>query len=299
MKKKLLLLTSIFGLAGGLFLNSCTTNTNTNSDNSLLSSSSLMSLQAVTGMKLLSNASVATASTSSLVSTLAMTDEEISTLEQLLPQLDMILENDGAFSSTVESGSFPIGNSTYETKETYTFKDNNLENKSYVIYFNETASRTEEERDGWEVETTTYIRYDGVATLDGTTFYPFVSLYEEEIEGNESEEQRTFRINISDGTYVTVEQSVENEGNENEVEFEYKLVENYRTVLEYSIEIETDGYKDDIEYEINGTEYEISKLANSNIYVVKVKQNGRYDNEVARFEKVVDANGNTSFVYVA
>ena len=292
MKKTKLLLGLVLGITVTIGLASCVdTNLPTHINDGKLSSSEKLTMQAATGIKLLSETS--SVLTNNMRMKRSMSEDQINEVTKILPQLDLMFENDNAFIGMVEEGEFSINETNYQYKETITFKDINLEDVSYVMYYNVDA-KFEEHDDKDEVET--FSRISGVVSYDNETYFNFVSFTETETEEDEFEEERTFRINVSNESYVLIEESKEQEDNESETNFEYTLVENRKKVLNYSIEVESEGHKDSIEYEINNQEYEVTKRGD--LYIVKIGEDDDFNEEVGRFKKVIDENNNVTFQYI-
>ena len=292
MKKTKLLLGLVLGVTVTIGLASCVdTKLPTYINDGKLSSSEKLTMQAATGIKLLSETS--SVLTNNMRMKRSMSEDQINEVTKILPQLDLMFENDNAFIGMAEEGEFSINETNYQYKETISFKDINLEDVSYVMYYNVDA-KFEEHDDKDEVET--FSRISGVVSYDNETYFNFVSFTETETEEDEFEEERTFRINVSNESYVLIEESKEQEGNESETNFEYTLVENRKKVLNYSIEVESEGHKDSIEYEINDQEYEVTKR--DDLYIVKIGEDDDFNEEVGRFKKVIDENNNVTFQYI-
>lgn len=290
--KKIKLLGLLIGIVGaGLLITSCSRITDKifGEDNGgeTLSNADTFQLQAMSALKMVSSDETV------LPRMMAnqLTDEDVTKVKEILPQLDLMLNGSATVDSTITEGEFVINEVTYAYQETITFTDINFEETTYTLTYNVGKTEVEEDLEDEEVETTTII--NGVATLDGTTYLEFVSKIEEETERDENELERSFRINLGEGSYALVEESYETEGSEVENEFEYTLVENGVKVLEYSIEIEKDGFKDEIEYEVNEVEYKVTKVSEKE-YLIEVEKDDDYE-AFARFRKVVAEDGTTSY----
>ena len=296
MKKTKLLLGLLVGVSLTIGLASCDNKgVPTYAEDGVLTSTEKLTMQAATGLKLLSETSLA--QTFNMRMKRVMSEDQINEVKQILPSLDLMFENDNAFKGMIEEGEFAINESTYQYKETITFKDVDLKYESYVMYYNVDASYQDIERDDNEDEIETFSRISGVASYDNETFFTFISFTETESEGDEIEEERTFRINLNEGSYVLIEESKEQERHENETEFEYTFIDNYKKVLNYSIEVEHEGHKDSIEYEINDQEYEI--LKQGDIYIVKIGEDDDYHDEIGRFKKVINEDNTVTFEYIS
>ena len=212
-------------------------------------------------------------------------------LTQVLPQLDLMMDNGFDISSNVEEVSTEIEDKTYTIKETISYKDFNNETVTYSLIYN---ARSHEERDDDEIEKYTYM--EGYVLLNGAN-YEFTSVMKNEQEWDEEEVERNFRINLNNNSYIFVESSMENEGNENEEEYEYTYIENGRKVIEYSIEIEKEGFKDLIEIEYNEKEFEVSRTERDGkiLFFVKLKE-GRDYRDYLTYEKVIGDDGSVSYI---
>ena len=222
-------------------------------------------------------------------------------LAQVLPQLDLMMDNGFDISSNVEEVSTEIEDKTYTIKETVSYKNFDNETVTYSLIYN---ARSHEERDDDEIERYTYM--EGYVLLNDAN-YEFTSVMKNEQEWDEEEVERNFRINLNNNSYIFVESSMENEGNENEEEYEYTYIENGeyeytyiengRKVIEYSIEIEKEGFKDSIEIEYNEKEFEVSRTERDGkiLFFVKLKE-GRDYRDYLTYEKVIGDDGSVSYI---
>lgn len=212
-------------------------------------------------------------------------------LTQVLPQLDLMMDNGFDISSNVEEVSTEIEDKTYTIKETVSYKNFDNETVTYSLIYN---ARSHEERDDDEIEKYTYM--EGYVLLNDAN-YEFTSVMKNEQEWDEEEVERNFRINLNNNSYIFVESSMENEGNENEEEYEYTYIENGRKVIEYSIEIEKEGFKNSIEIEYNEKEFEVSRAERDGkiLFFVKLKE-GRDYRDYLTYEKVIGDDGSVSYI---
>ena len=212
-------------------------------------------------------------------------------LTQVLPQLDLMMDNGFDISSNVEEVSTEIEDKTYTIKETVSYKNFDNETVTYSLIYN---ARSHEERDDDEIERYTYM--EGYVLLNDAN-YEFTSVMKNEQEWDEEEVERNFRINLNNNSYIFVESSMENEGYENEEEYEYTYIENGRKVIEYSIEIEKEGFKDSIEIEYNEKEFEVSRTERDGkiLFFAKLKE-GRDYRDYLTYEKVIGDDGSVSYI---
>lgn len=277
--------------SGAILLSSCTSNSlkdlvhGGDNQNNVTTNSEAFLMQATSSLKLLSNIDLGSARLSR-----SLNDTEINEIKEILPQLDLMLNNGTSFESSLTSKENVIEGVTYQYEEVVTFKDSNLIDVTYTLIYN---ANTKEFKDDDEKVTVTTI--EGVAKVDDVTYLPFVSITKTENEWDESETERTFKVNLNENSYVIVEESHEVEDDEIENEFEYTLINNGRKELEYSIEIEKEGFKDSIEYEVNNKEYELTRVGDE--YYVKVKE-GRNFVDYAKFKKIINEDGSVIFELV-
>ena len=277
--------------SGAILLSSCTSNSlkdlvhGDDNQNNVTTNSEAFLMQATSSLKLLSNIDLGSARLSR-----SLNDIEINEIKEILPQLDLMLNNGTSFESSLTSKENVIEGVTYQYEEVVTFKDSNLIDVTYTLIYN---ANTKEFKDDDEKVTVTTI--EGVAKVDDATYLPFVSITKTENEWDESETERTFKVNLNENSYVIVEESHEVEDDEIENEFEYTLINNGRKELEYSIEIEKEGFKDSIEYEVNNKEYELTRVGDE--YYVKVKE-GRNFIDYAKFKKIINEDGSVIFELV-
>ena len=277
--------------SGAILLSSCTSNSlkdlvhGGDNQNNVTTNSEAFLMQATSSLKLLSNIDLGSARLSR-----SLNDAEINEIKEILPQLDLMLNNGTSFESSLTSKENVIEGVTYQYEEVVTFKDSNLIDVTYTLIYN---ANTKEFKDDDEKVTVTTI--EGVAKVDDVTYLPFVSITKTENEWDESETERTFKVNLNENSYVIVEESHEVEDDEIENEFEYTLINNGRKELEYSIEIEKEGFKDSIEYEVNNKEYELTRVGDE--YYVKVKE-GRNFVDYAKFKKIINEDGSVIFELV-
>lgn len=277
--------------SGAILLSSCTSNSlkdlvhGGDNQNNVTTNSEAFLMQATSSLKLLSNIDLGSARLSR-----SLNDTEINEIKEILPQLDLMLNNGTSFESSLTSKENLIEGVTYQYEEVVTFKDSNLIDVTYTLIYN---ANIKEFKDDDEKVTVTTI--EGVAKVDDATYLPFVSITKTENEWDESETERTFKVNLNENSYVIVEESHEVEDDEIENEFEYTLINNGRKELEYSIEIEKEGFKDSIEYEVNNKEYELTRVGDE--YYVKVKE-GRNFVDYAKFKKIINEDGSVIFELV-
>lgn len=287
-------------------------------------------IQAATGLNIIANLSIKNAAPSlrqfSKDFNKELTDEEKNKIEQILPTVDMLLDNGNVFSSVREEIEITINDVTYSYKETISFINSNLSENNYFLFYNELDEKGEviapslknnikddhndEDHDDaddnhdhdhdhdYEDEIVTFQRIAGLATFDEENFYDFESVSKSEIEDDESEEERWFKINLDENSYVRINQEIETEKRKFENEFSYIYVENNAVKSKYSIEIEK-GRKDQIKVKIDDLKYSIDRLIDKNGEVIfKIKYKDDSSKILATYKKEVDEEGNITFVLV-
>lgn len=199
----------------------------------------------------------------------------------ILPTIDMLLNNGSIVTSTIDEVETDYNGTIYHFKEVLNYKDHELKDASYTLIYNK-ETFVEEDRD--EKEETSIL--NGIVILSEEERYTFKALNKVEIEKNEVEQERYFKINMSETSYVIVEEEFEEERNKTESEFEYTFVNNGKVELNYSISLENKQRYDEIEYEINDVEYEVKKMIKDGEEVYKVKlENDKTDSEYVTFYK--------------
>lgn len=218
------------------------------------------------------------------------------TILEILPTIDTLLNNGTVVSSTLEEVDTVYDGITYNYKETLTYKDSNLKDASYTLIYNKEHTFTEQDKD--ETEEITIVK--GIAIISENERYSFTSLDKVETEENEVEEERYFKIALSNNSYVMVEEEFEEERNKSESEFEYTYINNGRIELQYSISLESKLKFDEIEYEINDTEYEIKKtiVDGEEIYRVKLEKDDDYSKAIGVYKKVKLEDGSVTFIKI-
>lgn len=298
MKKKLFVLLPLLGIAGTIAFTSCGNSTNGgNNQGGIINNpdikeesveginnSTLGNIQTITSMNLLSfmnNGGGATLASleNNLMDRDYVSETEKEEIIKMLPTLDLLLNEDLAYTSTVIEETNVINEVSYSYKEEITYLNNSATYSSIKLYFNVTGEWNEKDDDDDENELIQTL--EGVALLNNdSTYYPFKSVTKEENEWDEKESERSFFIDLGNNSSILVEEESENEEKETETEFSYKIRENGRLVEEYSISIETEGTRKEVSYELNEIEYEMKKVTRDGVELYKVE----YENEEGRDE---------------
>lgn len=284
--KKSLIITSLFI---GISLTSC----NLSNDEKAIKDDQKFTLQAATSLNLVK--SISKVNKFNLSKKSDISENDINEIKEILPQLDLMLENGYTFNSQISEVNKEINNETYKYQEIITFKGLNEEYVTYNLFYNSPKEIKEVDDDEIEIKQV----MNGVATFDNNNYYSFISLSESEKEDDELEDKRIFKINMNNESYIKVEESYEIEGKEIENKFKYTVVENGTKTLEYKVKQEIETNKEKLEYELNDIEYklvkEFDKDNNRTIYIIKY-ENEDLDKEFKlKFEKIVLENGEVVF----
>lgn len=291
---KNLLKIGFMSLVGLGVLASCSSGKiNGGNENQTLSAKEKDSIQAVTSMNLLSSLSGASLRSANV---LGLAKEDKGNLEKMLPTIDLLLDNGYSFTSQVEEKENVILEETFKYEETLSFKDENLTDKTYKLFYNETFTKVEEDKDDKDEKEENKV-LKGYAMIDGTNYYAFKSLSTKETEEDEVEEERTFRIDIDQKNYIVVNEEHEIEDGEKETSFDYLVVKDGQKTLEYSIELEKDKNDDEIEYEINDKEYKMKRktLEGVTYYQVFFGDDDDDNKAIITYKKIIAEDGTVSY----
>ncbi len=213
--------------------------------------------------------------------------------EDLVKYINLVDDfvNDGNFKTEiVESDRID-----YQKRYNISLKDLSGEEKSYIMYYNETTTNIDyddEEDDEFEQK----IRLDGIA-LVGDEEFVISGLKEIENDKDETETKTSFRIYFDDEkkNYVNVVEETEVETDEVENEYKYQVYEDGISVNELSVSLENENDEREIEvkektttskksykykYENkNGKDFMSVKVYENNQVIVDEKLEVIYDKE--------------------
>lgn len=260
-----------------------------NNEKSVLAKQAITSLEA---MKLLDISLIENSINPGVKSFYSISTEEENTIDKLLSQFDLILENNNYFTSVIEDSD----KIDYQTKETITFIDLDNKSTSYYLYYNDVLSKTKTEISDDEEEITTKTKYSGIAVFyenNIETTYQFSSENETSIEGKEKETKSKFKLFSKEtSTYIEVEKENEIDNLETKDEYSYKLVQNGQVVYDYSVGIESNTItnKKEIELELNEKEYKITKYENNGetYFKVKLENENTKEETILIYKKVIN-----------
>ena len=144
--------------------------------------------------------------------------------------------------SLLSDGGFDFSSQTsdreeYAEKTVISYKDMSGVAHDYVMYFNQTLTKSETDEDGGETEENYSIK--GVMVIDGAD-YEIRGERKNESEEGESETETEFVVIFGENRYIRVEQSVETEDGESEQEYCYSVYENGKLVERSEFSYETE-----------------------------------------------------------
>ena len=144
--------------------------------------------------------------------------------------------------SLLSDGGFDFSSQTsdregYAEKTVITYKDMSGDAHDYVMYFNQTLTKSETDESDGETEENYSIK--GVMVIDGAD-YEIRGERKNESEEGESETETEFVVILGENRYIRVEQSVETEEGESEQEYCYSVYENGKLVERSEFSYETE-----------------------------------------------------------
>lgn len=211
------------------------------------------------------------------------------------------LLSDGGFQ--VQEGASDRG---YETKMVVSYRDLNGKALQYELHYNSIARPDNDDDDDddfddrFENESEEEYGIEGVMVIDGAD-YAIRGERESESEGSETESETSFRVTLSDASYMLVEQSYESERNETEQEYSYSVFENGRLTERSSFEYE----EEDGETELKMTSrkggessvfyFERETVRGEEVIRIRVGSGSAAQSYYVRVQ--TDADGNKDYVY--
>ena len=171
---------------------------------------------------------------------------DLSELDGYMQLVDSFL-NGSAFTVREEASD----RSEYEEKMTVSYKGIGGTDE-YVMYFNKTLipdddfDDHDDWDDRWEDEQEEEYAIRGVLVIEGNE-YPVQGVRDIERERDEYESETEFRVTLSGGRTVWVEQSESSEEGEYELEYSYSIRENGRVVERSAFSFEEEGREHELE----------------------------------------------------
>lgn len=144
--------------------------------------------------------------------------------------------------SLLSDGGFDFSSQTsdreeYAEKTVISYNDMSGDAHDYVMYFNQTLTKSETDESDGETEENYSIK--GVMVIDGAD-YEIRGERKNESEEGESETETEFVVILGENRYIRVEQSVETEDGESEQEYCYSVYENGKLVERSEFSYETE-----------------------------------------------------------
>lgn len=177
--------------------------------------------------------------------------------------------------SLLSDGGFDFSSQTsdreeYAEKTVISYKDMSGDAHDYVMYFNQTLTKSETDESDGETEENYSIK--GVMIIDGAD-YEIRGERKNESEEGESETETEFVVILGENRYIRVEQSVETEDGESEQEYCYSVYENGKLVERSEFSYET---------EENETELKMTSFKDGKTQVLY------FEREIEKGEEVIE-----------
>lgn len=177
--------------------------------------------------------------------------------------------------SLLSDGGFDFSSQTsdreeYAEKTVISYKDMSGDAHDYVMYYNQTLTKSETDESDGETEENYSIK--GVMVIDGAD-YEIRGERKNESEEGESETETEFVVILGENRYIRVEQSVETEDGESEQEYCYSVYENGKLVERSEFSYET---------EENETELKMTSFKDGKTQVLY------FEREIEKGEEVIE-----------
>ena len=177
--------------------------------------------------------------------------------------------------SLLSDGGFDFSSQTsdreeYAEKTVISYKDMSGVAHDYVMYFNQTLTKSETDESDGETEENYSVK--GVMVIDGAD-YEIRGERKNESEEGESETETEFVVILGENRYIRVEQSVETEDGESEQEYCYSVYENGKLVERSAFSYET---------EENETELKMTSFKDGKTQVLY------FEREIEKGEEVIE-----------
>lgn len=196
----------------------------------------------------------------------------------------------------------------YETKMVVSYRDLKGSALQYELHYNSIARQDKDDRDDddddfddrFENETEEEYGIEGIMVIDGAD-YAIRGERETESEGGETESETSFRVTLSDASYMLVEQSYESERNETEQEYSYSVYENGSLTERSSFEYEEENGETELKMtsrkggESSVFYFERETVRGEEVIRIRVGSGGAAQSYYVRVQ--TDADGNKDYVY--
>ena len=190
---------------------------------------------------------------------------ETAELERYMALVESLL-SDGGFDFSSQTSD----REEYAEKTVISYKDMSGDAHDYVMYFNQTLTKSETDESDGETEENYSIK--GVMVIDGAD-YEIRGERKNESEEGESETETEFVVILGENRYIRVEQSVETEDGESEQEYCYSVYENGKLVERSEFSYET---------EENETELKMTSFKDGKTQVLY------FEREIEKGEEVIE-----------
>lgn len=172
----------------------------------------------------------------------------------------------------------------YEFMETVSYGDLEGNTISYTMYYNRTLLLEETKNHHGKEESESVYTIEGIMIIDGTE-YALEGFSETESEGDETESEAYFKVTLGEGSYVLMEQEIEDD----EQSLVYKIVEDHKVVEETKFEYEL---------EEGETEVKMSVKKDGSAFVLKFKEEIEDGLRVIKVEAQEDGNRVSFKIYI-
>ena len=194
----------------------------------------------------------------------------------------------------------------YETKMVVSYRDLNGNALQYELHYNSIARTDNDDDDDddfddrFENESEEEYGIEGIMVIDGAD-YAIRGERETESEGGESESETSFRVTLSDVSYMLVEQSYESERGETEQEYSYSVFENGSLTERSSFEYEEENGETELKMtsrkggENSVFYFERETVRGEEVIRIRVGSGSAAQSYYVRVQ--TDADGNKDYVY--
>lgn len=273
----------ILPLFASMLLAGCNTTNNQNNNFPIdtKDTANVYAFEAATSIGLLGKTSI-----SNLAMLKAAKDVDQSIIDELIKYLPSVEAALTGLDELIAAKEEASDLAEYTTKMSVTYKDINLKDNSFVMYYNETLEIEEDDDDDQEVESS----IEGIIQI-GENTYPIRG--EKELDVDEYEV--SFIYQLDDNASIKVEQEIENDV----TEFQYEVIIHGRSIYEYSLEVKKDKVELEVEDEKLGEKEIEFKLINrdSKTLILAEFEDDKQEVEVL-FEKVNNDDGTSSYIVV-
>ncbi|MGN0805195.1 MAG: hypothetical protein ACI4MS_07405 [Candidatus Coproplasma sp.] len=185
----------------------------------------------------------------------------------------------------------------YEIMETVSYGDLEGNLISYTMYYNRTLLFEDTKNHHGEEETESVYTIEGIMIIDGAE-YALEGVSEIESEGNETETEAYFKVTLSEGSYVIMEQEMEDD----EQSLVYKIVEDHKVIEETKFEYELEEGETEVKMSVkkDGSIFVLNfnEEIEEGLRVIKVKAQENENRISFKIFITQDEEGNDVYRYV-